>query len=95
MKTTKELRQRIKSIISNIPSDICEYYSNRPYELMIYIKRGDDDFDLDDFTTFKGIRELDKSINKIIDNYKENLFCIDFKWSMREDDYDQFTIYKN
>ena len=69
-----------------------EYYSNRPYELMIYIKCGNNDSDLHDFTSFKGIKELDKKINKIINDYKNDLYCIDFKWSEREDDFNQITI---
>ena len=93
MKLSNELKNRINSLIKGIPSDICEYYSNRPYELMIYIKCGTNDSDLHDFTSFKGIKELDKKINKIINDYKNELYCIDFKWSEREDDFDQITIY--
>ena len=94
MKLSNELKNRINSLIKGIPSDICEYYSNRPYELMIYIKCGTNDSDLHDFTSFKGIKELDKKINKIINDYKDELYCIDFKWSEREDDFNQITIYK-
>jgi hypothetical protein len=94
MRVTAENKARIKDCIKSIPKSIYDYYNGSPYELMIYVKRPNDDWDLDDFDYFKGMRGLEKTIGNIIEQYGDELSHIDFKWSDEEDEFDQFTIYK-
>jgi septation ring formation regulator EzrA len=61
---------------------------------MIYVKIPNNDWDLSDFDYFKNMRELEKAIQRNIQQYGSELSHIDFKWSEVEDDFDQFTIYK-
>jgi hypothetical protein len=92
MKTSKELKQKIKSIINQLPDEI---EGRCPYELMIYTTYEEGQSDLEEFYKFNGIKEIDKAIDNIINQYKETLYCIDFKFSEEEGVFDQFTIYKN
>ena len=93
MKITKEIKEQIKAIIKSLPKEIDE---RLPYELMVYTyvdKDGRTDFN--DFDYFEGIGKLNKAIERIISNYKDELYCIDFKYSYEEGEFDQFTIYKH
>jgi hypothetical protein len=92
MKTSKELKQKIRSIINQLPA---ENEGRCPYELMIYTTYEEGQSDLEEFYKFNGVISLDKAIDNIIKQYKETLYCIDFKFSEEEGEFDQFTIYKN
>jgi hypothetical protein len=94
MKVSAENKARIKSCIKSIPKSVYDYYNGSPYELMIYVKIPNNDWDLSDFDYFKNMRELEKAIQRNIQQYGSELSHIDFKWSEVEDDFDQFTIYK-
>jgi hypothetical protein len=98
MKVSAENKALIKSCIKSIPKKIYDYYNGYPYELMIYeymeMPWGVD-YDLSDFDYFKGIRDLEKTIERIIEQYGNRLSHIDFKYAEEEDEYDQFTIYKS
>jgi hypothetical protein len=61
---------------------------------MIYVKRPNDDWDLEDFDYFKGMVNLEKRIEANIKHYGDELSHIDFKWSVEDGEFDQFTIYK-
>lgn len=92
-----EIKQQVKSIIKGLPKqkdwDDDEYFTT--YELMAYTSYKKNKYDFDDFYSFKGIRELEKTISTIINQYKDNLYCIDFKYSYEEGEFDQFTIYEH
>jgi hypothetical protein len=90
MKITKEIKEQIKIIIKQLPKEIDE---RLPYELMIYTYVEDGKTDFRDFDYFEGIGKLNKAIERIISNYKDELYCIDFKYSYEEGEFDQFTIY--
>ena len=93
MKVSAENKAEIKDCIKAIPKSVYEYYNGSPYELMAYVHTSDGDCDLDDFYNFKGIRDLEKAIERVIKTYGHQLSHIDFKWSEEEDEFDQFTIY--
>jgi hypothetical protein len=92
-----DLKQQVKSIMKGLPKqkdwDDDEYFPT--YELMAYTTYEEGQYDFDDFYSFKGIRELEKTIKTIINQYKDNLYCIDFKYSYEEGEFDQFTIYEH
>jgi hypothetical protein len=91
---SKTIKNEIKAIMKQLPKmgwDDPDYFTT--YELMIYTKKENNDWDLDDFSHFKDLRDLDKVIKRIINNYGERLNHIDFKWSEEEGDFDQMTIY--
>jgi hypothetical protein len=91
MKITKEIKEKIKGIIKQLPKEIDE---RLPYELMVYTYVDDNGrTDFNDFDGFEGIGKLNKAIERIISNYKDKLYCIDFKYSFEEGEFDQFTIY--
>jgi hypothetical protein len=94
---TDDLKQQVKSIIKGLPKqkdwDDDEYFPT--YELMVYTTYEQGIYDFDEFYGFKGIRELDKAISSIITQYKDTLYCIDFKYSYEEGEFDQFTIYEH
>ena len=91
MKINKEIKEQIKGIIKQLPKEIDE---RLPYELMVYTYIDDNgNTDFSDFDYFEGIGKLNKAIERVISNYKDNLYCIDFKYSYEEGDFDQFTIY--
>jgi len=94
MRVTAENKENIKNCIKSIPKSIYDYYNGNPYELMIYVKLQNDNWDLDDVDYFKGMRGLEKTIGNIIEQYGNKLSHIDFKWSDEENEYCQFTIYK-
>jgi len=95
MKITKEIKEKVKSILKSLPKefnlDDDDYFCT--YELMVYIYHEDGTTDFSDFDHFKGIGQLNKAIDRIIANYKDTLYCIDFKYSYEEGEFDQFTIY--
>jgi len=93
IKISTELKYEIRNCIKAIPKRVFPYYNGSPYELLIYEKRGEEDCELVDFTTFEGMKDLDKRIQIVINHYK-NLSHIDFKWSEEEDEFDQFTIFE-
>lgn len=93
MKVSAENKALIKDCIKAIPKSVYDYYNGSPYELMSYIYTSDGDCDLDDFYSFKGMRDLEKAIERIRESYGHQLSHIDFKWSEEEDEFDQFTIY--
>ena len=94
---TPEMKQKVKDTLKSLPKekswDDDDYFTT--YELMIYIYQEDGTTDFCDFDSFKGIRELENTINRIIEHYKDKLYCIDFKYSYEEGEFDQFTIYEN
>ena len=91
MKIKKEIKEQIKAIIKSLPKEIDE---RLPYELMVYTYVDNNGMtDFNDFDGFEGISQLNKAIDRIISNYKDNLYCIDFKYSYEEGEFDQFTIY--
>jgi hypothetical protein len=94
---TDDLKQHVKSIIKGLPKqkawDDDEYFPT--YELMVYATYEEGKYDFDEFYGFKGIRELDKAVSAIISKYNETLYCIDFKYSYEEGEFDQFTIYEH
>jgi hypothetical protein len=63
MKTSKELKQKIKSIINQLPDEI---EGRCPYELMIYTTYEEGQSDLEEFYKFNGVISLDKAIDNII-----------------------------
>ena len=89
------IKTQIKSIMKQLPKqlpiDHPDYFTT--FELMIYTNKEGNDWDLDDFDSFKDLRDLDKVVKKIIKDYGKELNHIDFKWSEEEGDYDQMTIY--
>ena len=89
------IKTQIKSIMKQLPKqlpyDHPDYFTT--FELMIYTNKDSNDWDLDDFDSFKDLRDLDKVVKKIIKDYGKELNHIDFKWSEEEGDYDQMTIY--
>jgi hypothetical protein len=95
MKITKEIKEKVKSILKDLPKersfDDDEYFCT--YELMIYTYDEDGKTDFHDFAHFKGIGQLNKAIQSNIEYYKDTLYCIDFKYSYEEGEFDQFTIY--
>jgi hypothetical protein len=90
-----EMTQQIKDTLKGLPKekdwDDDEYFPT--YELMIYTTYEEGKYDFHEFHHFKGIRQLEKAIREIINQYKETLYCIDFKYSHEEGEFDQFTIY--
>ena len=91
---SKTIKNEIKAIMKQLPKmgwDDPDYFTT--YELMIYTNKENNDWDLDDFSHFKDLIDLDKVIKRIINNYGERLNHIDFKWSEEEGDFDQMTIY--
>lgn len=90
-----EMTQQIKDTLKSLPKekhwDDDEYFPT--YELMIYTTYEEGKSDFQEFHHFKGIRQLEKAIKEIINIYKETLYCIDFKYSYEEGEFDQFTIY--
>ena len=97
MLITKEKKDLVRSILKDLPKekswDDDDYFST--YELMIYTHQEDGTTDFHDFDHFNGIRELEKTIKKIVEQYKDNLYCIDFKYSYEEGEFDQVTIYEH
>ena len=92
MKVSVENKAKVKKLIAGINEEVYEYYDGRPFELMVYEKCPDNEFDLSDFCSFK-FSELEKVVKSIIKTYGKDLYCIDFKWSEVEGDFSQFTIY--
>ena len=96
-KLTPEITQKIKDILKDLPKeksyDDDEYFCT--YELMVYVNHQDGKYDFDEFYHFKGIRQLEKVVNEIIKDYFITLYCIDFKYSYEEGEFDQFTIYEH
>jgi hypothetical protein len=97
-KLTLEMKQKVQEILKDLPKekhwDDDEYFTT--YELMIYVKKDTiHEYDFCDFYSFKGIRQLEKKINEIINQYGDTLYCIDFKYSYEEGEFDQFTIYNH
>lgn len=90
-----EITQQVKDILKSLPKqkvwDDDEYFPT--YELMIYTTYEEGKYDFHEFHGFKGIRQLENSIKEIINQYKETLYCVDFKYSYEEGEFDQFTIY--
>ena len=93
MKVSVENKAEIKRLIKRITPNVYEYYDDKPYELMVYEKLPNKDYDLSDFYSFK-LSNLERVVKGIIKDYGKDLYCIDFKWSEEEGDFDQFTIYK-
>ena len=93
MNVSVEHKAEIKRLIKRISPNVYEYYDERPYELMVYVKLPNKDWDLSDFYSFK-LSNLEKVVKGIIKDYGNDLYCIDFKWSEDEGEFDQFTIYK-
>ena len=89
------IKMQVKDIIRQLPKELPfdhpDFFTT--YELMIYTNQEDGDWDLEDFSHFKGMRELDKVIKKIDNQYGDRLNHIDFKWSEEEGEFDQITIY--
>jgi hypothetical protein len=96
-KLDAEIKQKVKDILKDLPKeksyDDDEYFCT--YELKIYTTYEKGKYDFDEYYHFKGIRQLDKVINEIIKQYKDTLYCIDFKYSYEMDEFDQFTIYEH
>ena len=97
-KLTLEMKEKVQEILKDLPKekhwDDDEYFIT--YELMIYVKKDTiHEYDFSDFDSFKGIRQLEKKINEIINQYGDTLHCIDFKYSYEMDEFDQFTIYEH
>lgn len=96
-KLDAEIKQKVKDILKDLPKeksyDDDEYFCT--YELKIYTTYEKGQYDFDEYYQFKGIRQLDKAINEIIKQYKDTLYCIDFKYSYEMDEFDQFTIYEH
>ena len=96
-KLTFEMKEKVQEILKDLPKEKHwnddEYFTT--YELMIYTMYEQGKYDFHDFYGFKGITQLEKSINNIINIYKDSLYCIDFKYSYEEGEFDQFTIYEH
>jgi hypothetical protein len=97
-KLTPEIKLKVQEILKDLPKEKdCnddEYFTT--YELMIYVKKDTiHEYDFSDFDSFKGIRQLEKKINEIINQYGDTLYCVDFKYSYEMDEFDQFTIYNH
>jgi hypothetical protein len=97
MKLQREKVAMVRNIINQLPKDESAWIDlmSRPYELFIYTKTGDGDYDLKDFDVFDGIGQLQKVCNKIVNTYGKELHCIDFKYFHPTYDFDQVTIYQN
>lgn len=95
-KLDAEIKQKVKDILKDLPKE--KSYDDDDYfcthELMAY-KKVDSihEYDFDDFYHFTGIKQLEIVINEIIKQYGDTLYCIDFKYSYEEGEFDQFTIY--
>ena len=96
-KLTLEMKQKVQEILKDLPKekswDDDDYFCT--YELKIYTTYEEGQYDFDEYHQFKGIRQLEKAINHIIKQYGETLYCIDFKYSYEEGEFDQFTIYEH
>jgi len=95
-KLDAEMKQKIKDVLKDLPKQkdlfADDYFCT--HELMVYQKvDGIHGYDFSDFYSFKGIRDLEKTIETIINDYKDTLYCIDLKFSYEEGEFDQFTIY--
>jgi hypothetical protein len=93
---TPEINQKVKDTLKSLPKEKSwehdDYFCT--YELMVYKKEDSaNQYDFSDFYYFKGIRQLEKTINDIINEYQDTLYCIDLKYSYKEGDFDQYTIY--
>jgi hypothetical protein len=94
---SEELTQKVKDILKDLPKQKSweddDYFPT--YELMIYTTYEEGKYDFHEFHDFKGIRQLEKAIKEIINQYKDTLYCVDFKFSYEEGEFDQFTIYEH
>jgi hypothetical protein len=93
---TPEMKQKVKDTLKSLPKekswDDDDYFTT--YELMVYKKEDSiHQYDFHDFYHFKGISQLEKTINAIINEYQDTLYCIDLKFSYTEGEFDQYTIY--
>ena len=93
---TPEIKKKIQKTLKSLPKEKPlfddDYFCT--YELMAYVKVDNgNDFDFNDFWHFKGIRQLEKTMNDIVNHYKDDLYCVDLKFSEEEGDFDQYTIY--
>jgi hypothetical protein len=90
MRTTQQTRLIVRNLIKQLPKTE-EFLT---YELMIYEGENEDEWDLSGMTQFKGIKQMEKSIERAISNYAD-ITHIDFKFSFEEGEFDQFTIWTN
>lgn len=93
---SEKIKEQVKKILKDLPRE--KHWSHDDYfctyELMVYKKQeGVHEYDFDDFYHFKGISKLEKAVDEIIKSYGDTLYCIDFKFSYEEGEFDQFTIY--